>query len=373
VFAFVLPPWLADRAGDDAETENAIRGTLLGALAGFFFLATAIAAFWQVRVAQNRLDQERDRSRAQLALDRQGQNTDRFSKAVEQLGHDTVDVRLGGLFALERLGADEPEAFAANVYEILVAFLREHTRPESYGLTKKQRRAIISGKEDIPYVGTDIEAVFTILGRRRQLFNQCVDDLPTHVAGDGPHLVDLDLSDRWLRGANLHGATITNCSFHRARLTDVSFDQGSILIDCDFGDATLSRLQVSSSTLTECGFRTTNLTGCGFSSAVLTDCYFEKATLDECAFMTTEHRLVNESGNVIRTTRTRTILTDCSFTESNLTHCSFFRGEADHLLLHRIESHRGILQRGGTDGLQLQSLSTSGYRIRFVGTFPPVR
>ena len=42
-------------------------------------------------------------------LSREGQFTDRYSKAVEQLGHKELEVRLGGIYALERLMATANE------------------------------------------------------------------------------------------------------------------------------------------------------------------------------------------------------------------------------------------------------------------------
>ncbi|MGH3218423.1 MAG: hypothetical protein ACRDPY_06785 [Streptosporangiaceae bacterium] len=32
--------------------------------------------------------------------------TDRYTKAIEQLGHDKLDVRIGGIYALERIARD---------------------------------------------------------------------------------------------------------------------------------------------------------------------------------------------------------------------------------------------------------------------------
>jgi hypothetical protein len=44
----------------------------------------------------------------QLQISREGQVTDRFTRAVDQLGHPEVDVRLGGIYALERIAKDSP-------------------------------------------------------------------------------------------------------------------------------------------------------------------------------------------------------------------------------------------------------------------------
>ena len=45
-------------------------------------------------------------SRRTFALTEQGQVTDRYTKAIEQLGSDKLDVRIGGIYALERIARD---------------------------------------------------------------------------------------------------------------------------------------------------------------------------------------------------------------------------------------------------------------------------
>jgi hypothetical protein len=46
-------------------------------------------------------------SRRTLELTEQGQVTYRYTKAVEQLGSDKLDVRIGGIYALERVAGHE--------------------------------------------------------------------------------------------------------------------------------------------------------------------------------------------------------------------------------------------------------------------------
>jgi len=49
-------------------------------------------------------------SRESLEVGRESQVTERFSRWVEQLGRDSQEVRIGGLYALERIGNDsEPD------------------------------------------------------------------------------------------------------------------------------------------------------------------------------------------------------------------------------------------------------------------------
>jgi hypothetical protein len=41
-----------------------------------------------------------------FTLSREGQVTDRYTKAIEQLGSEKLDVRIGGIYALERVARD---------------------------------------------------------------------------------------------------------------------------------------------------------------------------------------------------------------------------------------------------------------------------
>ena len=51
--------------------------------------------------------------------------TDRYTKAIEQLGSDKLDVRIGGIYALERIARDSARDHPA-VMEVLTTFIREH-------------------------------------------------------------------------------------------------------------------------------------------------------------------------------------------------------------------------------------------------------
>ena len=68
-------------------------------------------------------------SRRNVELTEQGQVTDRYTKAIEQLGSDKLDVRIGGIYALERVAYDSPRDHPT-VMEVLAAFVREHSREQ---------------------------------------------------------------------------------------------------------------------------------------------------------------------------------------------------------------------------------------------------
>jgi hypothetical protein len=127
-------------AADQLKSENDLRGTLVTMLAGVAVAAgTVVAAlnFATSRAAleetqlQNRLSRQQDRD--QLELTRRGQISERFSKAIDQLGErgekepEKLDIRLGGIFALEQIARDSPELHWP-IVEILTAFIREHNQ-----------------------------------------------------------------------------------------------------------------------------------------------------------------------------------------------------------------------------------------------------
>lgn len=57
-----------------------------------------------------------------LRTTQEGQITDRFTKAIDQLGKDNLAVRLGGIYALERIARDSESDHWA-VMEVLTAFV----------------------------------------------------------------------------------------------------------------------------------------------------------------------------------------------------------------------------------------------------------
>lgn len=57
-----------------------------------------------------------------LTTAREGQITERFTRAVDQLGNDKLEIRLGGIHALERI-ADESNRDYWPIMEILTAYI----------------------------------------------------------------------------------------------------------------------------------------------------------------------------------------------------------------------------------------------------------
>jgi Pentapeptide repeats (8 copies) len=204
-----VPPWLADTEGlsrtDEAEEIGRARTALLAL--GAAILAT-VGAVYTAR---------------SFSLSRQGQITDRFTRAVEQLGSEELSVRLGGVYALERIARDSPED-QPQIMEVLTAFARERAPrwPRPSGSTPFVRfRSTRSSKA--PAAGgarlaTDVQAVLAVLGRRELRYDRFL----------------LDLSETNLRGAKLAGAKLQRIKIEGADLEGVELELG----DRDVQEAT---------------------------------------------------------------------------------------------------------------------------------------
>ncbi|WP_433192992.1 pentapeptide repeat-containing protein [Nocardia sp. CA-107356] len=142
----------------------------------------------------------------QYALSEQGQIADRFGKAIEHLGSNTIDIRLGGIYSLEHVAHDSP-ADHPTVYEVLTAFVRTHSpitpcvAPE-FGTLSGSALAV------------DVQAAVAVVGRRDTSYDGLNPiDLRTSC------LAGTDLAAAWLDEAHLRGANLSGAYLYRAHLT----------------------------------------------------------------------------------------------------------------------------------------------------------
>ena len=140
-------------------------------------------------------------SRRTLKLTEQGQVTDRYTKAIEQLGSNKLDVRVGGVYALERIARDSARNHPA-LNEDLAAFIREHSAEQ----WPPVRSANAAEPPEVPKRKTrpDMQVAVAVIGRRDVTLGRGAIDL---------HAANLDAAD--VEGANLAGAIL-----HLAILTE---------------------------------------------------------------------------------------------------------------------------------------------------------
>ena len=189
-------------------------------------------------------------SQETLALSTQGQFTDRYSRAIELLGdEEKLQVRLGGIYALERLMADSARD-QPTILEVLAAWVRERTT----SLTPVPDNVAT----DVPdNVTTDVQAALTVIGRR------------TPVANERP----IDLRRAVLDGADLNGAHLEN-----ARLGLTHLDAAD-LSEAHLEDANLGGAHLEDANLGGAHLEDANLSGAHLEHANLTGAHLENAHL----------------------------------------------------------------------------------------------
>lgn len=189
-------------------------------------------------------------------LSREGHVTDRYTKAIEQLGSERLDVRLGAIYALERIMLDSARDHPT-IVEVLAAFVREHSSllPD----TAEQAQA------DTTPLATDVRAALTVLTRRPMgRWEQGLLDLQrTRLAGI--YLLDADLNSANLAGADLTGAVLfharlANANLSEANLTGVILS-GSNLTGARLAGANLTQAHLDRALLPPKGWNGTDLTG----------------------------------------------------------------------------------------------------------------
>ena len=152
--------------------------------------------------------------------------TDRFVQAIDQLGKDNLEIRLGGIYALERMAATS-EKDHWTIMEVLTAYLREHARWKEDPIAGEQ--------QPVPLLAADIQAILTVLGRRSRTYqdgeHQRLDLRATdlrRVNLSGAHLEGAILSEVHLEGANLKSVHLEQAILRRAELKKANLTEAHL-------------------------------------------------------------------------------------------------------------------------------------------------
>ena len=249
---------------------------------------SAAAAFELAKTAANRHDE-------QTTADRERRITESFAKAVEQLGSDKLETRLGAIYTLERI-AQESEREYWPIMETLTAFVREHapwtprqalanpfvqlqisggereeTEGESTPTKKKDATKQTSLTQPSPEFrpatdirpATDMQAVLTVLGRRDETTRKRDKGRPLDL--DATDLRGADLRRAHLEGANLRRAHLDNADLRGVRLEGANLRgahlEGASLVGAHLEKASLVEAHVQGATLWGAHLEDTDLQG----------------------------------------------------------------------------------------------------------------
>jgi uncharacterized protein YjbI with pentapeptide repeats len=347
VFAIVILPLLL--AGGD-DTENDVRSTLLQGLAGLFLAAGLYFTAQTLRLNRESAERTSESAERTYRLEREGQITERFTRAIEQLGDEKREVRLGGIYALERIAKSSTEDHGP-IMEVLTAYVRLHApwppRPADEGEEAGSAEHRERDEDGAP--PTDVQAVIAVLGRRvlgrkgehdldlrsvdlrRARFGKGADEGHFEKANfveaqleradfDLAHLTEANLEHADLTLATLEGANLTGANLKEANLTEAILE-GANLTGAYLGGATLTGAD-----LTRAGaiLEGANLTSADLTAANLTKATLKEATLTKATLFAT---------NLTGANLTRADLTGADLTRASLTEATLFEANLTEAIL----------------------------------------
>ncbi len=234
---------------------------------------------------------------AQIDSDRQRRITESFSKSIEQLGSEKMEVRVGGIYALRRISVESPNDYWT-VMENLTAFVRERSRRNAADIASEaadrlSRRAYFlwqeagqpAGKsaefwtravEDEKYGEppvADIDAALTVIMHRSKQNRD-------REQANGWRL---DLSGAVLRQANFRGAHLEKANLAFACLEKADFREanldGACLTHARLGEADFYHAHLNGADLRHARLERANLWDAHLNGAKLNNAHLKRANL----------------------------------------------------------------------------------------------
>jgi uncharacterized protein YjbI with pentapeptide repeats len=179
---------------------------------------------------------------------------DRFSKAVEMLSDGRLEMRLGGIYSLERIARDSKKDHPV-VMEVLTAFIRNRSPIK----TPKQDSFVSSympyqEAPSVKKIDQDIQITMSVICRNKTDYDKTI--------------LEVDLS-----GANLAYAKLSGANLSYAKLGSANLGYANL------SDANLSRTSLIGANLSGAILLYVNLSYANLSRANLRESYFRKANL----------------------------------------------------------------------------------------------
>jgi len=312
------------------EAENGARQTLVQLAGGVLLFAGAWVAWAQLQEQHNAntttasvAEQNLRLAQDNLLLTKQAQATERFTRALDQLNSDRLQVRLGAIYSLGRISRDSPSDQWA-IMEILATFVREksswgpqaarsttrhYQMPDFYVLPKEQR------------IRQDVQAALTVLGS-----HEWHSDFAESNSGalHGYWRTWMDLSESDLRGADLmefRGALGKTLDRRQANVRvnlQKSHLEGAQLHGAHLESASLISANLEGAAMESVGLAGASLLGATLDGARLDFASLDHADLDDVSARKTSFSDVTARGATVSGDFTDAALDGANLRDANL-------------------------------------------------------
>jgi len=261
-----VPKWQLEGEKLQAERriqlENDLRKTLAQIMGGAFVLLGGYLAWRRVTALERT-----------VAVTQEGQITERFTRAIQLLGdRANLEVRLGGIYALERIAKDSPKDHWT-IMEVLTAYVREKS---------PWKGNPSSGQDGPPYKpAPDIQSILTVIGRRTLEYEKDEDRTMNLMETDlrGVGLIGAHLEGVGFFGTHLEGAGLYRTHLERAVLVETHFE-GARMCETHFEGAFLLASHLEGADLRGSHFERARLDRSNLDGANLDGANFDGANLE---------------------------------------------------------------------------------------------
>ena len=223
---------------------------IIGGLLAFVF------ALWRTLVA----GRQADAARGQVETAQQSLFNERYQRGAEMLGGQVLAVRLGGIYALERLAAQQPQQYHLPIMKLFCAFVRNPPKDENL-----DKPLVIDGEEMRLLIREDTQAVLLAIGTRNS------------------KQIRIEIEEKFsvdLHGANLAGGDMRQCNLDRADLTDANLTEADMSGKSSFARARLIRANLARAKLDDACFQDANCRQARFSDVKARRTSFRRADLE---------------------------------------------------------------------------------------------
>ena len=281
--------------------QNDVRATFLQAIGGAAILAGLLFTWQQLQADRDQQLADQVQLREQLTVTRQGQAAERFTRAIDQLGDSKLEIKLGGIYALERLAKTTTDHNdRLTIYDVLAAYVRQHA-PRAVAWTQPAPKKPTERLEDPPPPlqdrAPDTQAALTVLGRRDSRSDDPpidLHDVDLHGADltganlQSANFTDVNLEGADLTGANLREANLLGADLHKARLVDADLGQANlrvaylsqaILTGANLAEAVLNHAKLEITDLRDANLQQANVAGADLEAADLRRANLQGAAL----------------------------------------------------------------------------------------------
>ena len=207
----------------------------------------------QVKISQKQVEGLQD----QIRVTEDGQITERFTRAVDQLGNRATEIQLGGIYALERISQESDRDYWP-IMEILTGYIRHKTPVIFKDPETKEIINYLENPELAPPITINVQAALTVIARRKYEYGNFEKG---HIDLSGTNLRHAQLSSVKLQHAflihtNLMEANLWEANLENALCFSACFKE-AILNDSDLGGADFTQSDASGASMIGADFKNT--------------------------------------------------------------------------------------------------------------------